>query len=120
MTRATQTAARLVTASVLLWLTTVLVAGAAAAEPAEGWPENPPVDLLNALLLVGGVTLAVILTITVLVVGPGLARGEGLAPGVAPVEDQWLGGPRRSAGELAAPGTQDPQESHVGGAGARW
>ena len=57
-------------------VTTALVlglalAGPAAAEvPAQGWPENEPVNVLDALLLIGGVSLAVILVVTVMTVGP--------------------------------------------------
>lgn len=94
------------------------LAGPAAADvPAQGWPENPPVDLLHALLLLGGVTLAVLLVVTVLSIGPALARGERLTPGPATTQNQWIGGPRRSAGELAGP---DGETSQAGGAGARW
>jgi hypothetical protein len=48
---------------------------------------------------------------------PALVRGERLAPGAPLVENQWLGGPRRSAGELAAP---DSDSSEAGGASGRW
>lgn len=94
------------------------LAGPAAAEvPAQGWPENPPVDVLHALLLIGGVSLAVILVVTVLTVGPALARGERISPSAPAVENQWIGGPRKAAGELAGP---DGEGSEAGGAGARW
>lgn len=100
-----------------LVLGVALAAPAAADVPAQGWPENPPVELLDALLLIGGLTLAVILVVTVLSIGPALARGERISPGVSASENQWIGGPRRSAGELAGP---DTEESEAGGAGARW
>lgn len=96
----------------------VALAGPAAADvPAQGWPENEPVDLLGALLLIGGVSLLVMLVITVLTLGPALARGERVAPRTSTVEDQWIGGPRKGAGELAGP---DREGSEAGGAGARW
>ena len=95
----------------------VLAPSAAAEVPAQGWPENEPVALLDALLLIGGVSLAVILVVTVLTLAPALARGERIAPGVPASESQWIGGPRRSAGELAGP---DGEGSQAGGAGARW
>lgn len=100
-----------------LVLGVALAAPAAADVPAQGWPENPPVELLDALLLIGGLTLAVILVVTVLSIGPALARGERISPGVSASENQWIGGPRRSAGELAGP---DTEGSEAGGAGARW
>ncbi len=105
-----------VTAAALV-LGVALAAPAAAEVPAQGWPENPPVSILDALLLIGGVSLAVILVVTVLTVGPALARGERMTPGVPAVENQWIGGPRRTAGELAGP---DGEGSEAGGAGARW
>jgi hypothetical protein len=96
----------------------LLLAGPAAAEvPAQGWPEREPVPVLEAFLLIGGVSLLVILVVTVLTLAPALARGERITPGVSPAESQWLGGPRRSAGELAGP---DGEGSQAGGAGARW
>ncbi len=99
----------------------VLCAGPAAADtpnPQGGdWPAEESVDLLQALLLLGGVPLLVFLVISALVLGPALARGESLAPGQHVAESQWLGGPRKATGELAAPDTED---SHAGGAGGRW
>lgn len=100
-----------------LVLSVALAAPAAAEVPARGWPENPPVGLLDALLLIGGVTLLLILVITAMTIGPALARGERLVPGVSDSENQWIGGPRRSAGELAGP---DTDESEAGGASVRW
>ncbi|VXB86873.1 hypothetical protein [Nocardioides sp. AX2bis] len=113
--RAALSATTAVTAVLVLGV--ALAAPAAAEVPAQGWPENPPVNILDALLLIGGVTLAVILVITVLTVGPALARGERITPGVSVAENQWIGGPRKAAGELAGP---DREGSEAGGAGARW
>lgn len=109
------TAATAVTAALVLGV--ALAAPAAADVPAQGWPQNEPVNVLDALLLIGGVALAVILVVTVLTVGPALARGERINPGVPAVENQWIGGPRKAAGELAGP---DGEGSEAGGAGARW
>lgn len=104
------------------WLASLLLAGPAAAEVPEGWPEYPPVNLLHALLLVGGVTLLVLVVITVMVLGPPLARGETIT-GPSAIENQWLGGPPTPAGELG-PSTGDdggtPPAVDSGGAGARW
>ena len=126
--RRARAVARGLGAAVLATGLTLVLAGPAAAEVPEGWPENPPVDLFHALLLIGGVALLVLVVVTVITVGPALARGESIAPGVAPVEDQWLGGRRRSP-ELEAT-RPDParalasgesrEETESGGAGARW
>ena len=95
----------------------VATAAPASADTPEGWPEEPSIDILEMLLLLGGVPLLVFLVIVALAYGPALARGESVRPGGEPVESQWLGGPRKSAGELAAPDTED---SKAGGAGGTW
>ena len=97
-------------------MTAVVVAGPVAAEPSEGWPANDPVDPLHAILLLGGVPLALFIVIAVATYLPALIRGENITPGGPTVEDQWLGGPRTS-GELAAP---DSEASVAGGASGRW
>lgn len=96
----------------------VLLAGPAAAGTPESWPAKPSIDILQVLLLFVGIPLLVFVVIAALVIGPSLARGESLAPGGGAEDDaQWLGGPRKSAGELAAP---DSEGSQAGGAGGRW
>lgn len=95
----------------------VSVAGPAAADTPEGWPEKEPVGALHALLLLGGIPLLVFVVIAALVYGASLARGESLTPGGNEPENQWLGGPRKEAGELAGP---DGEGSHAGGAGGTW
>ncbi len=96
-----------------------MLASSASAEPSEGWPEADPIDKLDALLLLGGIPLLLLVAITVAVYVPALMRGERIAPGAPSVENQWLGGPRKSAGELAAPDT-DSTTSEAGGASGRW
>jgi hypothetical protein len=93
------------------------LASPAGAEVPEFWPDSDPVDKLGAILLLGGVPLLLAVLIAIAVYVPPLARGERVAPGAAQVEDQWLGGPRKSAGELAAP---DSDTSQAGGASGRW
>lgn len=95
----------------------VATAAPASADVSEGWPEEPSIDILEMLLLLGGVPLLVFLVIVALGYGPALARGESVRPGGEVVESQWLGGPRKAAGELAAPDTED---SKAGGAGGTW
>lgn len=102
-------------------LTSVGVVVAAAlpahAAPAEGWPVADPVDLTHLLLLVLGLPLLLFVVITAAVLLPALVRGERIAPGAPAMENQWLGGPRKTAGELAGPGTISTE---VGGASGRW
>lgn len=95
----------------------VVVAGPATADVPEFWPTADRVDDLHAVLLLGGVTLLLALVIGLAVYVPALARGERVAPGAPQVDDQWLGGPRRTAGELAGP---DSDTSRAGGASGRW
>lgn len=92
-------------------------AAPASADTPESWPAEESVDLLQALLVLGGIPLLVFLGIIALVYGPALAKGESIKPGGQPVESQWLGGPRKSGGELAAP---DAEDSKAGGAGGSW
>lgn len=105
-------------ASAALAVAAVLVTALpASADTPEGWPEEESIDLVQMLLVLGGIPLLVFIVIVALIYGPPLARGESIRPGGPEVESQWLGGPRKSAGELAAPDTED---SKAGGAGGRW
>lgn len=105
----------------VLGATTVLTAGAAVADTPEprpgGWEPKPEIDVLEAWLLLGGVPLLVLVVITAMFVGPALARGESLHPTKREPASQWIGGPRKSAGELAEP---DGEGSAAGGAGGSW
>ncbi len=95
----------------------VTLAGPAAADVPERWPVADEVNKLMVLaIFVGGPLLLTVLAAAYVYL-PAVARGERVAPGTSPVSDQWLGGPRRSAGELAAP---DSAESKAGGASGRW
>ena len=115
---------RLITACTLVGVSALLVvagAGAASADtpvPRPGsWEPKPDVDVLHAFLLLGGIPLLVFVVITLLYVAPALARGENLGVNALEPESQWLGGPRKAAGELAEPDTED---SKAGGAGGTW
>lgn len=102
--------------------TLALVAGAVLAAPAsadvpEGWPEAPSIDILTMLGLFVGLPVLMAVVLVAFMYVPPVVRGESIKPGAGPVTDQWLGGPRRSAGELAAP---DGEQSRAGGASGRW
>lgn len=97
--------------------TTLALAGPAAADVPEGWPDNDPVEPLHVIGLLVGIPLLLVVVITIAVYLPAMMRGERVAPG-STTQPEWLGGPRStSAGELAAP---DPETSEAGGAGGRW
>lgn len=120
----TTAARRLAVASALVATCATLVLGTAVAASADtpeprpgGWEAEPPVDGLHAFLVLGGIPLLLFVVITLLYVAPALARGENLRPSALEVENQWIGGPRKAAGELAAPDTDD---SKAGGAGGSW
>ncbi len=86
-----------------------------------GWSQFPEdVDMVQAVLLLAGVPLLLFLGITLAVYVPALVRGEPIAPGAPAVENQWLGGPRTSAGELASPVATDARDPDSGGASGRW
>lgn len=87
------------------------------ADTPAAWPDADLPSTLWILLVLGGVPLLLFVVITALVYLPAMVRGERVAPGVPETEDIWLGGPRKTAGELAPP---DTGESHAGGASARW
>jgi hypothetical protein len=112
--------ARLVTLlSFLLTLavSTVSLAGTAAADTPASWDDPPETDKLQLLLLLVGVPLLLFVLIGLAVYLPAMVRGERIAPGATSPQNEWLGGPRRSAGELADPDTHD---SEAGGASGRW
>jgi hypothetical protein len=107
-------AATVVPAALVL---SVLFAGPAAAGTPDVWPDAEPVDVVDTLLLFVGIPVLVFVLVVAMVLGPPLARGESLTPGGDEPETQWLGGPRKAAGELAAP---DNEGSQAGGAGGSW
>jgi hypothetical protein len=87
-----------------------------------GWSQPEDVDMVEAVLLLAGVPLLLFLGITLAVYVPSLVRGERIAPGAPAVENQWLGGPRTSAGELTGPDARaaDRHDADTGGASGRW
>lgn len=92
-------------------------AGPAGADVPEGWSNPDDVSPVHALLLLAGVPILLFVLITLLVVVPGLVKGERFTPGGQATEDQWFGGPRQGTAELPAP---DTEESKAGGASGRW
>lgn len=101
---------------------TMLVAGPASAEVPEGWSDPEQVPMLEVLLILVGLPLLLIVLITAAVYLPAMVRGERVAPGAAPVTDQWFGGPRGGARELESGSgrRETAAESETGGAGGRW
>jgi hypothetical protein len=83
----------------------------------EGWSNPSDVNVVEALLLLGGIPLLLFIAITVAVYAPSVVRGERIAPGQAPVENQWIGGPRTGTAELKG---RESQDAGAGGASGRW
>lgn len=95
----------------------LLTAAPAAAEVPVGWSDPDPVDPTFVILIAVLLPIGLAVLLTAFVYGPPLARGESVKPHAPQVENQWLGGPRKTAGELAGP---DGDDSRSGGASARW
>ena len=82
-----------------------------------GWSNPEDVNMVHALLVLGGIPLALFLAIGLAVYLPSLVRGERIAPGQPPVENQWIGGPRQGTAELKG---RDSEDADAGGASGRW
>ena len=83
------------------------------AQVPEGWSDPQPVDKLHALLVLGGIPLALFVVITLLVMAPSLAKGERASTSGG---SEWFGGPGKGTDELTA--ASEPAET--GGASGRW
>jgi hypothetical protein len=82
-----------------------------------GWSDPKDVNMVHALLILGGIPLGLFILIAVAVYLPSLVRGDRITPGQPPVENQWLGGPRTGTAELKGPESED---ADAGGASGRW
>lgn len=121
-TRAHVRRSALLTTVAGLSLGSVLAAGPAAAEVPEGWSDPAPVPVLEALLILAGIPLLLIVLITGAVYVPALVRGERVKPNAPEIEDQWFGGPRGGTRELETAGDDGERAvpGDTGGAGGRW
>lgn len=108
LTRAARRSARLATPALV---TSLVVLGAPAfAKPPEGWSNPASVDTLHLLMVLFGFPLIIFAVVALLVVVPGLAKGERLGHSNEPVrEENWLGGPR--------PAHELESAEHTGGTG---
>jgi len=107
-----------ITVAVALPLT---YAGAASADVPEGWSDPEKVSLLHALLVLGGIPLAVIVLLALAVYLPSVVRGESVSPAGARADDEWFGG-RRDATKARESGRSDAGASaqETGGASGSW
>lgn len=110
----TRSILRLLSASTAA-LVAVAVATPAHADVGLGWSDPAPVSLIEALLLLGLLPIGIAVVVSLVILAPGLARGEGVTD-VAGTENRWLGGSDRDVNELPAAGA----DADTGGAGGRW
>jgi hypothetical protein len=104
-----------VLASIALALTSV---GAASADVPEGWSDPDEVSFMHALLVLGGIPLAVIVLLALATYVPAIVRGESLAPAGARPDDEWFGGRRDAEKALESPTSASTDET--GGASGSW
>lgn len=95
---------------------TVMLAAPALAERPEAWETPESVQFMDFFLLVLALPLAAAVVITLLAILPALVKGEKLSPNAAPVEDQWLGGPKGGKNELES----SESVKDAGGASGKW
>ncbi|MGH3445657.1 MAG: hypothetical protein ACRDPB_09820 [Nocardioidaceae bacterium] len=120
----------------------VLLAAPAWASAPDSWQAQPKVNLLHAILLLGGSAAGLIIVISLLVLLPGMVRHDGYQPGLSWRNGpEWFGGPRgglegldgehqqavtshtssRTATSAAAvEATAEGERADRGGASARW
>lgn len=111
-------------------LTVTAASPAAANTPLRGWEDASDMSMLEALLLFGGGSLAIIAVITALVLAPSMAgrsrHGDHLSWWGQP---QWFGGelgagsaerPQLEAAAVAARSDDLDEVAAGGGASARW
>ena len=95
------------------------VAAPAFAAPPTAWNDPPQGSFLHYVIWLGGITLAIILVITLLCYLPSMIRVQHSDSGTAFEEHpEWFGGPRR--GVEATEETVPQDRSKQGGASARW
>lgn len=94
----------------------VLLAAPALAERPEGWEAPESVQFMDMFLLVLVFPIVAAVVITILTILPALVKGEKLSPNAAPIEDEWLGGPKGGKSELESSGSA----KDAGGASGKW
>lgn len=95
-------------------------AGAASADVPEGWSDPDDVSFLHALLVLGGIPLAVIVLLALLTYVPSIVRGESVAPAGARADDEWFGGRRDADKALEARKDAADGGDDTGGASGSW
>lgn len=109
---------RRATVLVGLAMASLLAASPAGADVPEGWSDPDPVPQLEALLVLAGIPVLLIVAITAAVYVPALVRGERVVPGASAGETQWFGGPREGTRQLESGDGADTGDT--GGASGRW
>lgn len=97
----------------------VASAGPAAAATPLGWPDPDAMSTLEALLVFGGIPLALVVGISVFAMAPSIAKGPRYRPGREWwAEPQWFGGPGELEDAEPAQITAGGQVAPVSAAGA--
>jgi hypothetical protein len=103
---------------VLLGLVAGSLAAPALATPPESWEDPDNGSALELLLILGGIPLAIILLLALMVYLPSMMRGQSSEPALAFQErSEWFGGPRKGVEATEQPAGQGEDK---GGAGGRW
>lgn len=118
MTPRTLTSVRRATLLVAATTASLLAASPARADVPEGWSDPDPVPPLEALLILAGIPVLLIVLIAAAVYVPALVRGERVTPGTPQLESQWFGGPREGSAQLES--GHVPDATDTGGASGRW
>lgn len=92
------------------------LAGPAGASVPKGWSDPAPMPTGKFLMIILVLPVVAAIVISLVVLLPGLLKGEGLGGQPEP-GGEWFGGPRQGTSDLAAP---DGDDSQAGGASARW
>jgi hypothetical protein len=95
-------------------------AGAASADVPERWSNPDDVSFLHALLVLGGIPLAVIVFLALAVYLPSVVRGESVAPAGARADDEWFGGRRDADKALESRKPDADTTEETGGASGSW
>ena len=113
-------------------VTIALAAVPAAADTPAAWETPPPVNTLQALVVLVGIPALLFVVITLLTLAPSLIRGDRQQRGVASwTEPAWFGNQVKgepARGEITSPADRgepvaadaESSEEQSGGASARW
>lgn len=97
-------------------------AAAASADVPENWSDPDDVSFMHALLVLGGIPLAVIVLLVLAIYVPAVVRGESVAPAGVRADDEWFGGRRdaHQSAQQAIEARKPDATDETGGASGSW